>query len=556
MRPVRLTTAAFVALVLVYFVSFGSTAWHPSDYEYVLACSARILRGELPYRDFLYHKPPLTPFLHAVWLLLPGGLGIRASRLCFYVQLAASGLLPILWAVHRRKVAFGWRLPLLGVTFTVIALHNFPAMAWQTSDGIFFAVLALVCFLESLTSGRALPRALASTALCLSILCKQSYLLVAAALGIFAVLELVRRKRIAMFVATAGPAVVVFGATALALWLTGSLEGFVEQFRSQSSAAALKYHAWELVWSSSARWTCLPWAALALLPRLDSEQRDRRFWVGRGLAAAALACVAVPVVSWPEEGFGALGQAVFFLLVGTLLGRLLFRRTEPALLVAHAGVFLIAWSTQLSLGYATPILGVAALGLVFHDLLPTERSLLLDVAPAAALTLVVGAVFWNTNYQSPYRDHPRGALTRDLGEISARLSGIRTNPSTFGRYAELADLVRTHAAHRPFAVLQDYPGAHLLFDQPNPLAIDWNYPPEPDGFEDRLWQQLVSKHVVAIVPKEVRATWGEIPLTHPQRPSCDAMDFSSHAPLTQRVTDNWMLLAAGNFFCVYVEGPD
>lgn len=122
------------------------------------------------------------------------------------------------------------------------------------------------------------------------------------------------------------------------------------------------------------------------------------------------------------------------------------------------------------LGYFTPILGVAGLGLVFHELLPKERSLLLDVVPVVVLALAVGVVFWKLNEEDPYRDIARSSQTKDLGEISPKLAGIRTNPSTFGRYLELKALVQTHSvdAQRPFAVLQDYPGARF----PAPIPPD------------------------------------------------------------------------------------
>lgn len=565
----------------VYIISFGATAWHPTDYEYVMACAWRIRLGELPYRDFIYHKPPLTPYLHAVWQLFPGGWGIRASRLVFFAQLAASGAAPILWVASQRRVALGWRLPLLGVTFTVFALHNFPAMPWQTSDGIFFCALGVVGLLDSLVTPsprRAFTaRALSSVFFSLAILSKQSYAPGAFALAVCSAVEVALgflrptpQKSLALalrlLAAGAGPGLLIFGSTLLWLVLTQALPHFLAQFHSQSSGAALLHHGWEILWASPHVWTCVPWALFPLLRVLDSAQSRWRFWACRIFALVALAAVAKVARERAGEGFDNLGQLVFFMIVGAFLGRLALwgvvrlRRgtgigsvTDPVMIGAHLGLLGIAWCTQLSLGYHTPILGVAGLGLVFHELLPVERSTLLDLLPVVVLTAVVGEVFWQLNEANPYRDQQRTLLTQDLGEISPRLEGMQTNQATFDRYVELKALVQRYSVegHRSFAVLFNYPGAHWIFEQKSPYGLDWNYPPEPDGFEEGLWRQLVDHNAIAFIPKEVAARWGPEEAQPP--PACSSIDYSGHSLLSAWAATRWKLLAEGRYFCLYSQ---
>ena len=65
----------------------------PTDYDYVLAHSWRIYRGEIPYKDFVYTKLPLGLSLHsAVFLLLEKTI-VWASKFMFVLQLAAVNLL-------------------------------------------------------------------------------------------------------------------------------------------------------------------------------------------------------------------------------------------------------------------------------------------------------------------------------------------------------------------------------------------------------------------------------------------------------------------------------
>ena len=148
MRESLTIAAAFALWVSVYCVSFVGSAWHPTDYEHIPALTWRLVHGDVPYRDFIYHKPPGTLFLHSVWFLLPDAFQVRASRVFVYLEVAATTAVPVIWALWRKVLLFSWRLPFLAVATTAIALHNFPIMPWQTIDGLFFTSIAWVCLLE------------------------------------------------------------------------------------------------------------------------------------------------------------------------------------------------------------------------------------------------------------------------------------------------------------------------------------------------------------------------------------------------------------------------
>jgi hypothetical protein len=149
MRLSLAIVAGFAVWVTAYCIAFLGSAWHPTDYEHIPSLAWRLIHGEVPYRDFIYHKTPGTLFLHSVWFLLPEEYQVRASRAFVYVQIAAATAIPIIWAVRRGVIPFGWRLVFPGVATTAIALHNFPIMPWYTVDGVFFGSLGCVFFLES-----------------------------------------------------------------------------------------------------------------------------------------------------------------------------------------------------------------------------------------------------------------------------------------------------------------------------------------------------------------------------------------------------------------------
>jgi hypothetical protein len=566
--------AAYLAFVLLYLYSFGRTGWHSSDYEYIMASVWRIAHGEVPYRDFIYHKPPGSLWLHVVWLAFPGAWGILASRVVFYLQIAASGLLPILWGLRRRRIVFGWRLLALGVAALALALHNFPVMPWQTSDGIFFATVGTVALLESITAEHAIwaivARAISSAAMAMALLCKQSFFLLALVLAFFALAELCRwlllRRRsqagvgpvLWRLAASAAPALAIIGGTYLYLRGTGALAAFISQFRSQSTSSALVDIGFSQ-FGSRHRW--LIWVS-ALIPilRVLGSRAGWLFWGARIVAVVFLA-VLVRMVTRRED-IWAVGAIPFFVLLGSFAGRMLLSLgerlgsrfcagllTDGPMLLMHLLLLTIAWSTQLSLGYPTPLLGIAGMAVVLDQVLPEERNVL-DLIPVL-LAAVVVVSFWKMNQQLPYRELSRDQLTEDLAPISPKLAGIRTNRNTFARYAELKALVTQHALAlgKPYAVVQNYPGIHWLLGDRNPTHIDWAYPDEIQGFEEVLWNDLLQSRAVAIVPKEVGDDWwGDPPSV-----ACESKAYQRQQGLSERVVQEWRLIASGRAFCVFAQ---
>lgn len=128
-------------------------------------------------------------------MLLPDGWAFLTARLAFYVELALSGGLIAAAARSIGLAPAAWKLGLLLVPFIVLSIHNFPAMAWNTVDGVFFCSAGLAALLISLDKLGALHRdgsrlgivltwrAAASTAMAMVVLCKQPFAIVA---GIFA----------------------------------------------------------------------------------------------------------------------------------------------------------------------------------------------------------------------------------------------------------------------------------------------------------------------------------------------------------------------------------
>jgi hypothetical protein len=574
---VDLIIAGGLAFALIYFVSFGSLAWHPTDYEQTYGYAWRVIHGEVPYRDFIYHKPPGTPFLHAVWMLFPDDLQVRASRLFFYLQISLPAVLPAAWAVSRGRVPFGWRLPCLVAAGALLAAHNFPLMPWPTTDGAMFASIGAVAWAESWTAPATrrapISRAIASSALVLAVLCKQSFFPLCIAFGGVTVFDLVRaawkwrrsgaplRPALVTFAASALPALGIGALFVGGLAAAGAWSDFRAQMGSQSTLDAL----WEFGftgWPMELIWVVPATAFLPLLRLWDGGLRGVGGWVARGGALLLLLGLAQFTLAHPDTGYGVLGHVGFFVLLGTFLGRLgaallswdLSRRypgvqrADPVTLVLHLFFVVTAFSCRLSLGYQTPVLGLAGLGLVLHEVFPEERHPL-EALPVLLAVAGIGSALWQANADRPYRDGARATLTRNLGELFPKLSGIRTAQGNFDRYADLKDVVTRYArgANAPYALTQDYPGIHWLMGDRNPIALDWCYYLDIPGFEPRLISELERTGALAIVPKESDAPWA----TGARPGPCERLDLGRHNAVSRTVVNTWHLIGQSPYFCVY-----
>ena len=182
---------------------------------------------------------------------------MKASRLFFYTQMACAGLLPALGPFGGRRRASG-SAAILALATTVVALHNFPVMPWQTTDGIFFCVLGLVAWAEScspqawrplLWRAAAWPcwrsawRANRATSSSVSGSRASVPTRSRGRSGRAASRARARSRPCFRLAASVGPAVAVLGLLFLWLWGTGAWPHFIAEFQSQeSSTGALWAH--------------------------------------------------------------------------------------------------------------------------------------------------------------------------------------------------------------------------------------------------------------------------------------------------------------------------
>ncbi|HEY8824364.1 MAG TPA: hypothetical protein VIP07_05690 [Candidatus Limnocylindria bacterium] len=544
--------AVYVSIALGMFLLMRDRGYHPTDDGFMLAFSWRITQGEVPYRDFIFERPPLTPYLHAVWLALPDGWQIQAGRLAFYLELSAASLFPTLWAVSRGLRATMPTLAIAAGTL-LIALHNFPPMPWPTVDGVFFASAGVASFLAWRDGRRARWLVLSLVALTLASLAKQTFAPLPVVAGAYGAVVGFRERDLRTVAAAALPPAVIGGAFLLALVAAGALEQFLQQLWQPTQIRPTATNPWsgDMVATGLKPYLVALTPGIALLLGLvgfvfvwrERSRRAARFIMPILVILLVLAAVLMPADPY-ESGFVIFYGVAVIALAEAVRTR---ARGVDVPILAYALVLLTGWCASLSFAYQSPILAVGMAGPLVATTLDGQTGRFASGVAAAGL-LVVMCVSVLINVELPYRDVPREEQTADLYDIYPRFGHLYTNEVNAQRHRELRDLSQRYAfaTGRNFVVFSAFPLAHFLTRTNNPVSADWLEPQEFLGNDARLQRELETSGAVMIVQRQKGATVGQ------GSPPLSCADTAASAPaFAQDSLARASLVAETEYFCVY-----
>jgi len=500
----------FAAVYALAALPFVFRSWHygydPTDDGLVLGYAWRIWNGEIPHRDFLFTRPPLSPLIHSLWFMFPRDVPILGARAAYYAQMAVTGLLPALWAFSRGHVRrTAPTLALLVICFA-FALHFFPPMPWYTVDGIDLSMLGVVLLLCSLdqdaSPARRMTLSAAAGALFMAAaLAKQPF----AAMVVFLVAILAATSWKQAVAACAGVAGVL-AAMSLYLWTHGALRDFVEQIASEATAGTLRragialylHHLAVFPISpllgaglalrgprargiEGAAWFLAPYLFLvglgfAYLTNHAQFMAFQLFWFGAGLCAAALYEV------WTRPSPRTREWAVF-----------------------SCAVLSVAWLSSLSRGWTFPLLGMASFGPLIAKSVEggdAGGGRWIRWAPPLLATALVMVIAVDRHTQPPYHG-PGVSMEYDLATVYPAFGRMYSTRDVFERTKELSDLSRwaSTSMSNPILVMPDFPLFYFLENRTNPASLDWWWPPDYRGFESRIISELSAKRPVILLER-------------------------------------------------------
>ena len=232
-----------IALALVAALMLLATIFYPFGYDQAVFSTAgeMILRGAVPYRDFLDTKPPLIFYIYAAALGVFGRHECSPHALDIFYQLLAA---IYFFRILRREFSPEISLTAVSLTLILYAGSGF----WMTAQAESFAILPSLVLLDATLRATEKPSRslafglLAGAAAMMLLLLK--FTLVFGALGaiaflfFFAVMEGTAKWRyVAGFLLSS---VLLGAAFVIALWRVGALDRFLQSLGWLSSYASIR----------------------------------------------------------------------------------------------------------------------------------------------------------------------------------------------------------------------------------------------------------------------------------------------------------------------------
>ncbi|MCX7019297.1 MAG: hypothetical protein WCK47_01585 [bacterium] len=461
----------FFALPIVYFFAYGRYGLAQRDDGFVLALAWRVINGEWPHRDFIYVRPAIPCYVHALpLLLLPESLQMISDRFLFYVMAAASNY----WfasAIDRwlplRRIGLE-KFLLASVSF-IFSVHNFPPMAWTTTDGIFFICLGFYLLTRGPHPGWI---AGGMAGVILGLLCKQSFF--AMPVIAIAVAGALYGWRAAV---TAVASSAVLGAlVAGAAVMMGVYGPFMAQTTNTTARGGIFIYNGFIVYLLEWKLYLAPAAVLIVL-RVAASWRKLPEALTRHLygAAGSLLCAAV----MGESLYYALKTQSFhipipmarsLLFLGVISFMLLWRPLRDKATILPGAFIVLSWSVSATNGYITPAL---CSGPLVYSIFYASVNMFSPGWSRFAVQFLLwgGLITFAVANQFPYQCAPSWKCVYDMGKLFRKASFIRTDEANYERYKELKELAAKYGGN--FKTLPCVPLANYLTSTRSPIQLDW-----------------------------------------------------------------------------------
>jgi hypothetical protein len=532
----------FILFIIFYFLFYGCYGLDDADGGYTLALSWRIFNGEIPYRDFILVRPPLSPFFHSLPMyIVPANYQIISERLFSYLLFATSSLFGALTVdkVFRPK-GFIINKYLLALTGFVFSVHNWPPMAWHTVDGIFFAsigIYILVCFssLYSVVSGILF--------LFLSALCKQPFYLLPVAGIVFVSVIYKDRKKI---IASVCSLLFFAGVFFLILYKQNTVISFIKFTSESSTLEDLVAAGFINYLKIGALYFIFPFVFWLIVRqpfvfRYLSIKEDLvpYFFISITLLFPLSEFAYVLIfkgkeVIWSTFIKDRTANILFLTTIFFLLSNLSLKKERLTLWF----LILVSWCASLSWGYQTPVL--FSIPLITGFLLVSSQYFKVKkTANLALYTLLLGSLTYFVAYQKPYQNPMRYKLTYKINQLFPKLKYIKVSKETYDKYTELASLVARYGVN--FKTLPGIPISNYLTNTNSPAKIDWVFNAETgnENENNNIINSLALKNTVIFMEK------------NPQLIVVSDSKEKFNSSVAYFIKTNWRKIDSTNYFEIY-----
>lgn len=480
---------SFVIALLVFSI-FGRLGFNPTDEGHFMAISRRLLEGQVPYRDFIWVRPPLTSVLHAPFILLGGDYVLLLSRFIAGLEITVIIWLAV-WMLRDELAPESSRLfyflsIIISYALTSATLIFFP---WATLDGVLLLVIGLTMLRNEMT----IPKIVGYIIIGLACLAKQSFVF---AIPIF-LLMFKGWRDWRMVVASLLPGILFV----LFLFFSGALpDAWLQLTSLQGSFARVN--------SSYLRFDIVGGMLIGIFAGLASlSGRYWRLYSAIVLSTGLLLLMAASITysGLVNHSFLAFGSAV-----GILIVRWYFGKIFPRIL---ASMLFIVWMSSISLGLSQPVwlsgvLGMTVLMSVYRNQAKQEKilknhktsgkkmrsdgRLVVNLAAITAMFVSV-TVFIEARLNNIYREKISSLLTAPLDSRFPGAAGIVSSRAMAAAYDDLNKMVRmARESGKRYVIVPEFAAWWLVAEEINPLPMDWTYVQDLGNNHPALTRRLLS----------------------------------------------------------------
>lgn len=530
----------FIAFPVIYFLLYGSYGYNDADDGYTLAVSWRIFNGEIPYKDFIMVRPPMSPLFHSLTLfLIPENYQIIFERFLCFELFALSSLFASL-AIDKvfNLKTYNINPYLLAIVGFVFSVSNFPPTAWHTVDGVFFAsfgIFLLVRFsnIYMIIFGMLL--------LFFSALCKQSFYLMPFA-GI-AYIALIHKNWIKSIVSIISLLIFV-GLFVFILSRVNAVQNFMELTSGSTKIADLIKAGVSSYFSVQSIYFLAPFAFWFVAHVFFDKKRY-------------LCCVKlIPFVFitlsllYPLAGF--CWDIYYSDFNNNIFGNAAFEDTAKILFILSMFLFIsrfeidkkwftlyfltiLSWCAGISWGCPSPVM--YSTPLVFSFLLISQHYFKVkNLRILIIYTFIMGTITYFIAYQKPQLNTLRKDLDYDLSDIFPKLKYIKVGKLTHEKYHDLSRLIEKYGNN--FKTLPDMPLSNYLSNTNSPIQLDWVFNAETNNQSESVINRLSENHPIVFIEKK--------PLM-----KISNSDLKFHSKVTYYIQENWTKIESTMYFDVY-----
>ena len=515
---------AILAFYCVYIAKNGFEEW---DTGFIAGLAWRIINGEVMYRDFIYTKPPVTPYFASIFMYLLPQNGqfyyIRCINLILFAVQVSLTVFAVNNIFNLKKLNFNlWGIITVGF---IISWLNFSPYPWYTQDGLLFASAALY-FKSKYKSPGFLQLFVIALFAMLSALSKQSFYLIPLLFLAWMFIDFGFKKALWF----GSQLAIIAGILLVIVLQMTTLTVFLADITGQAHFNDLYYtciygylHKNVKLYMLLFIISCLAGANYKSIQNTKFASIFKWFIIIQLLTTIVLLAIR-------EAGLGSI--IAFNGCVTALFYNYFILKKEFKYLFPIVALLVIAWSATVSWGYPYPLLYTT--GIVVATIVLMEDVIkIIGSTKLTAIGVLLCVLGLSYNWM-PYRDSNITQLTYDMGAISPKLKYIKTDKETFDQHNELKMLISKY--HAPYIVTTNFSGTHYIFGNKNPLMADWMINSETSFRVEKMVADAAASNGYIFLEKEFNRK---------------GLDLKTFSYFSQYIKDNCIPLEKRTYFTVY-----